>query len=76
MRILLVGRFEPVLVEALDGHDDLPHGPQRQRFLAEYGAIVGSGKGRVAKALLDALPNLEVIANNSAGVDAVDLGEA
>lgn len=83
MRILLVGRFEPVLVEALDGHDDLielPEGPQRDRVLAEHGesvgAIVRSGKGRVDKALLDALPNLEVIVNNSAGVDAVDLGEA
>ena len=31
---------------------------------------------RVDKALLDALPNLEVIVNNSAGVDAVDLAEA
>ena len=83
MRILLVGRFEPVLVEALAAHDDLvelPDGPERQQVLAEHGrsigAIVRSGKGRVDKALLDALPNLEVIVNNSAGVDAVDLAEA
>ena len=83
MRILLVGRFEPVLVTALDGHDDLielPDGPDRAAVLAEHGhsvgAIVRSGGGRVDKALLDALPNLEVIVSNSAGVDAVDLTEA
>lgn len=83
MRILLVGRFEPVLVAALQGHDDLvelPDGTQRAAFLAEHGtgigAIVRSGKGRVDAALLAELPNLEVIVNNSAGVDAVDLKEA
>ncbi len=58
----------------------MPDGPQRAAFLAEHGpgigAIVRSGKGRVDAALLAELPNLEVIVNNSAGVDAVDLAEA
>lgn len=83
MRILLVGRFEPVLVSALQGHDDLvelPDAPRREAFLAEHGAgigaIVRSGKGAVDAALLAGLPNLEVIVNNSAGVDAVDVTEA
>jgi lactate dehydrogenase-like 2-hydroxyacid dehydrogenase len=83
MWILQVGDFEPVLVTALADRDDvvrLPDGPDRAPFLAErggsIGAIVRSGKGRVDATLLAGLPNLEVIVNNGAGVDAIDLAEA
>lgn len=83
MRILQVGEFEPVLVTALADRDDLvrlPDGPDRAPFLAEHGgsigAVVRSGNGRVDAALLAGLPSLEVIVNNGAGVDAIDLAEA
>ena len=83
MRILQVGDFEPVLVTALADRDDLvrlPDSPGRATFLAEHGASIGaivrSGKGSVDAALLAGLPNLEVIVNNGAGVDAIDLAEA
>lgn len=58
----------------------LPDGPERSAFLAENAdtlrAIVRSGNGRVDAALMAALPNLEVVVNNGAGVDAIDLDEA
>ncbi len=82
MQILQVGDFEPVLGTALTGRDllRLPDGPDRAAFLAEHGASIGaivrSGKGKVDAALQAALPNLEVIVNNGAGVDAIDLDEA
>ena len=83
MRILQVGDFEPVLVAALADREDLvrlPDGPDRAAFLAEHGASIGavvrSGTGGVDAVLLTGLPNLEVIVNNGAGVDAIDLAEA
>lgn len=82
MQILAVGRFEPVLDTALGQRTatSLPDGPERAAFLAErgasFGAIVRSGKGRVDAELIAALPNLEVIVNHGAGVDAIDLEQA
>ena len=83
MRILQVGDFEPVLVTALADRDDLvrlPDSPDRATFLAEHGASIGaivrSGTGSVDAVLLAGLPNLEVVVNNGAGVDAIDLDEA
>ena len=48
----------------------------RQTLLADRGgtvrALAGSGKGRVDRALLAALPQLEIISVTSAGLDAID----
>jgi lactate dehydrogenase-like 2-hydroxyacid dehydrogenase len=52
----------------------------RQTLLAGNGhrarALAGSGKGRVDAGLLGALPDLEIISVTSAGLDAIDTGEA
>lgn len=52
-------------------------GPERDALLAEHGAhvrgIAGTGKGRVDEALLDRLPNLEVISSYSAGLEEIDV---
>jgi len=48
----------------------------RQDFLSRHGAeiraIAGSGKGKVDAAMLAALPNLEMISVQSAGLDGID----
>lgn len=59
---------------------ELPDGPRRSEFLAECGAgvrvVVTSGPPGVDAATMAALPDLEVIINNGAGVDSIDLEEA
>ena len=57
-----------------------PDGPQRAEFLAAHAAdirvLVTSGSPGVDAGTFAALPNLEVIVNNGAGVDAIDLEAA
>ncbi|WP_419538441.1 NAD(P)-dependent oxidoreductase, partial [Mycobacterium colombiense] len=58
----------------------LPDGPARTQFLTEHGAgvrvLVTSGSPGVDAATIAALPNLEAIVNNGAGVDLIDLAAA
>src|ERR1700733_12738232 len=58
----------------------LPSGPQRAGFLAEHAAefrvVVTSGPPGVDANVIAALPNLEAIVNNGAGVDSIDLEAA
>lgn len=58
----------------------LPDGTARTEFLAEHGAdvrvLVTSGFPGADAATIAALPNLEAIVNNGAGVDLIDLGAA
>jgi lactate dehydrogenase-like 2-hydroxyacid dehydrogenase len=82
--VLRVGsRFEPTFEAELAARYDvptLPDGPPRAEFLAERGAefrvVVTSGLAGVNADTIAALPNLEAIVNNGAGVDSIDLEAA
>ncbi|OBH05724.1 MULTISPECIES: 2-hydroxyacid dehydrogenase [unclassified Mycobacterium] len=81
--VLRVGRFEPTFAEELALRYDvpsLPDGRERTRFLADHAAgvrvVVTSGQPGVDADTIAALPNLEAIVNNGAGVDAIDLEAA
>jgi lactate dehydrogenase-like 2-hydroxyacid dehydrogenase len=58
----------------------LPDGPQRAEFLAEHAAdirvVLTNGHPGVDADTIAALPNLEAIVNNGAGVDSIDLDAA
>jgi lactate dehydrogenase-like 2-hydroxyacid dehydrogenase len=81
--VLRVGRFEPTFESEFLARYDvprLPDGPQRAEFLAEHASdirvLVTSGSSGVDADTIAALPNLEVIVNNGAGVDSIDLEAA
>ncbi len=81
--ILLVGTWEPTFQAELLARYEirrLPDGAGRPEFLAEHGSefrvAVTSGPPGVDADLIAALPNLEAIVNNGAGVDAIDLDAA
>lgn len=81
--VLLVGRFERAFEDELIARYDipkLPDGTERAEFLAERAAdirvVLTWGPPGVDADLIAALPNLEVIVNNGAGVDAIDLEAA
>ncbi|OBJ02755.1 hydroxyacid dehydrogenase [Mycobacterium sp. 1465703.0] len=81
--VFRVGDMEPTFDEELAARyaiPKLPDGPERARFLAERAAdvrvLVTSGSPGVDADTIAALPNLEVIVNNGAGVDLIDLGAA
>lgn len=81
--VLRVGEMEPTFEQELAARyaiPKLPDGPARAQFLAEQGAgvrvLVTSGSPGVDAATIAALPNLEAIVNNGAGVDLIDLGAA
>lgn len=84
MKILQVGGLEPQLAELVAQRYQplvLPApGPERANFLAEHGqgvtAVLASGGRGLDDELFDALPNLNVIVNNGAGVDNIDLEAA
>ena len=78
-----VGEMEPTFEHELAARyaiPRLPDGTARTEFLAEHGAdvrvLVTSGSPGADAATIAALPNLEVIVNNGAGVDLIDLGAA
>lgn len=56
---------------------ELAAAPDREAFLAEVGPrIRGIAGGKVSAALMDALPQLEIIANSGVGYDSIDVAEA
>lgn len=78
--VLRVGAMEPTFAAELSARYEIPQlpgGPDRTRFLTEHGAgvrvLVTSGSPGVDADTMAALPNLEVIVNNGAGVDLIDL---
>ena len=83
MSAVRVGALEPTFEAELSARYDiewLPDGPGRPAFLAEHGAdvrvVITSGSPGVDADMIAALPNLEVIVNNGAGVDLIDLRAA
>jgi len=81
--VLGVGGFEPTFEAELAARYDIPRvpdGPGRAEFLAEYGpgvrVLVTSGRPGVDAGTIAALPDLEVIVSNGAGVDLIDLDAA
>ena len=81
--VLRVGDFERTFEDELVARYEiptLPDGPRRAEFLAEHGAevrvVVTSGSPGVNADTIAALPNLEAIVNNGAGVDSIDLEAA
>lgn len=81
--VLRVGEMEPTFAEELSARYEIPRlpgGGARTPFLAEHGAdvrvLVTSGSPGVDADTMAALPNLEVIVNNGAGVDLIDLEAA
>ncbi|BBZ42144.1 2-hydroxyacid dehydrogenase [Mycobacterium conspicuum] len=81
--VLLIGTWEPTFQAELRARYDireLPDGPPRAEFLRKHGAefrvAVTSGPPGVDANLIAALPNLEAIVNNGAGVDTIDLDAA
>jgi lactate dehydrogenase-like 2-hydroxyacid dehydrogenase len=81
--VLRVGEFEPTFAHELGLRYEaptLPDGPRRAEFLAEHAAdvrvVVTSGHPGVDVDTIEALPNLEAIVNNGAGVDAIDVDAA
>ncbi|MCB9946616.1 MAG: 2-hydroxyacid dehydrogenase [Rhodospirillaceae bacterium] len=81
--LVVVGPLLPALMETLD-RDYVTHRlwevPDRDALLAEVGprvrAIATSGHHGATAALMDALPNLEIIGCFGVGVDAIDIGHA
>lgn len=82
--VLLVGPLAPrmaeMVAEAFPVHE-LPANPRREAFLAEVGdgiraIATGSSRAVVDKALLDKLPNLEIISSFGVGHDHIDLDAA
>nr|WP_253900629.1 2-hydroxyacid dehydrogenase [Mycobacterium asiaticum] len=80
---LRIGAFEPTFEAELAARYEipkLPEEPGRAGFLAQHGAevrvVLTSGGPGVDADLVAALPNLEAIVNNGAGVDAIDLDAA
>jgi lactate dehydrogenase-like 2-hydroxyacid dehydrogenase len=81
--VLRIGEFEPTFEVELAARYDirrLPEGGRRDEFLAEHAAeirvLVTSGHPGVDADTIAALPNLEAIVNNGAGVDSIDLSAA
>lgn len=81
--VLRVGEMEPTFAAELSARYEIPQlpgGPDRTRFLTVHGAgvrvLVTSGSPGVDADTMAALPNLEVIVNNGAGVDLIDLEAA
>ncbi|OBH99560.1 2-hydroxyacid dehydrogenase [Mycobacterium sp. E2733] len=80
---LRVGDFEPTFEAELTARyaiPRLPDGPERADFLAEHAAdirvVLTSGSPGIDAETIAALPHLEAIVNNGAGVDLIDLAAA
>lgn len=81
--VLGIGEFEPTFEAELAARYQiprLPDGPSRAEYLAERAAgirvVVTSGRSGVDAETMAALPVLEAIVNNGAGVDLIDLDAA
>lgn len=81
--VLQIGGLEPTFQDELDCRyqlSRLPAGPHRATYLAEHGpefrVVVTSGPPGVDADTMAALPRLQAIVNNGAGVDSIDLDAA
>ena len=82
--VLRIGRLEPTYEEELSARyeiAELPGGPARASFLTEHGAdirvvLTSAPPLGIDADTIAALPNLEMIVNYGAGVDAIDLEAA
>lgn len=81
--MLRVGEFERTFEDELVARYEiakLPEGRERAEFLSEHAAdirvVLTSGPPGVDADTIEALPNLEVIINNGAGLDSIDLEAA
>ncbi len=82
--VLRIGNnFEPTFEAELVARYEIPtfpEGPQRAEFLTRHASqirvVVTSGRPGVVAETIAALPNLEVIVSNGAGVDLIDLEAA
>jgi lactate dehydrogenase-like 2-hydroxyacid dehydrogenase len=81
--VLRIGEAEEIFDSELAARYEirkLPDGPRRAEFLAEHAAdirvVLTWGRPGVDADTIASLPNLEVIVNNGAGVDAIDLAAA
>jgi len=81
--VLQIGALERSFEDELAARYEipkLPDGPGRAQFLAQHAAdirvVLTNGHPGVDADTIAALPNLEVIVNNGAGVDSIDLAAA
>ena len=81
--VLRVGALEPTFEAELVARYEipaLPDGFQRAEFLAEHAAeirvVLTSGPPGIDAATIAALPNLEAVVNDGAGLDSIDLDAA
>jgi lactate dehydrogenase-like 2-hydroxyacid dehydrogenase len=81
--VVRIGRFEPTFGTELTARYEiptLPDGSARSEFLAQHAdhirVVLTSGSPGVDAKTIEELPNLEVIVNNGAGVDSIDLDAA
>jgi lactate dehydrogenase-like 2-hydroxyacid dehydrogenase len=82
--VLMTGPMQSVVAETLRRETTLhvlSDAPDREAFLREVGprirgAAVSSGHGPFNKTLMEALPNLEIVANFGVGYDNVEVAEA
>ena len=81
--VLQIGALERSFEDELAARYEipkLPDGPGRAQFLAQHAAdirvVLTNGHPGVDADTIAALPNLEVIVNNGAGVDSIDLEAA
>jgi len=81
--VLQIGALERSFEDELAARYEipkLPDGPGRAQFLAQHAAdirvVLTNGHPGVDAGTIAALPNLEVIVNNGAGVDSIDLAAA
>lgn len=74
--ILALSKSKTLLLEALNAHLNVVSEAEYEHHAEAISAIETSSKHPVPKALIDALPNLEIIASSSAGVDNIDLRHA
>lgn len=82
-KILTLGRMPPALVARLEAHHDVVHladQPDRAAFLAAHGGefvgAVTSAQIGADAAMLQALPNLQVVSSFGVGLDRIDLEAA
>ena len=81
--LLMIGRYMPLEIDQLEDAysvDWLFDADDRAKFLAEIGprirAVVTRGDLGADTALMEALPNLEIVASFGVGFDAIDLSYA
>ncbi|QTD94771.1 2-hydroxyacid dehydrogenase [Burkholderia anthina] len=81
--LMVVSRYPDADMATLEAQFSLhvlADAPDRERLLAEVGprirALATDGESGASAALIDALPNLQIIVSYGVGVDAIDLAQA